>query len=781
MRISLIAGAAFCLLLSAGCSVASRAEGVKGLSLPTLSGLPAAPTGDANQTPSESAGATIADALEAAQADVRKAAADGGAFPAGATQEEWLERDHLQQHLVDTLIRHRDALVRLPEAQRRAAERLKEAKAWTGFPQPPPYSLLLVDQLREALQTASVEIQAADTRKTMVAEVSLEAEKSFKAAEVLARQSEERLSSETTLEGRARQSWLHDLARLRSRVAAEDVAEAQVQTALATAAGALKRADVDLLKIELAEARKTIRFTQADLDGVLAVIDKQRAHLDEQGKKLSEAAGGVRLEVQRAQEALTAARAQAPKASETPADQKARLALLEEMVAWRQFQADTHDLAVEGTQRLIELQNWERTGWQYRWRLVNGSDTAKLPEARAVLDDHISRLENLSRYIDREIALSDGRIGEFQLRQKAGQSADEAAMTMRFIAAERERAELLRTAQQSMENFRSTLTVWQAEFHSGAQDWSVRRAAGMWARAGWDAVQSFWNFELFSADDSLDIDGRKVVATRSITVGKSLGVVLLLLVGYLLSSWVLRLIRRLAVGQLGLNAGHTNTVLRWLHFIVLSMLFIVTLYMANIPLTIFAFLGGALAIGVGFGTQVLLKNMISGVMLLIERPLRVGDMIEVGSVVGTVTNISIRSSTVRTSDGIEILVPNSTFVENNVTNWTYSNAKVRRSISVGVDYATSPDRVSEVLLSVAQEHPSVVADPPPRVLLEDFGPDAICFSLQYWIDYARGADGSLIASELRILMARALTAAGISIPFPQRVVYLKKEKEEDTL
>ncbi|PKU25292.1 mechanosensitive ion channel domain-containing protein [Telmatospirillum siberiense] len=777
MRISLIAGMALCLALAAGCPVAAAADGVKGLSLPSVPTVPAAPAKDSVKPAGENEDAALASALEAAQADVRKAAEAGGALPNGATQEELLERDHLLQHLVDTLVRHRDALARLPEVRRRADERQKEAKAWTGFLQQPPYSLLLVDQLREALETASVEIQAATTRKTMIGEESDDAEKRFKAAEVLARQSEERLAVETTVEGRNRQTWLHDLARLRSRAAAEDVSEAQIQAAVASAVESLKRADVDLLKTQLAAARKSVRFTQSDLDGVLAAIDRQRDHLEERAKKLAETTSGVRLEVQRAQEALTAARSQLPGASETPAQHKTRLALLEQMVAWRQFQSDTHAMAVEGIQHLIELQNWERTGWQFRWYLVNGSDGTKLPEVRSILDERISRLESWSRYVDREIALSNGRIGEFELRQKSGQSAEEAEMTARFITAERERAELARTVQQAMENFRRTLSVWRAEFESGAKEWSVRRTAEVVANAGWGIVQAFWNFELFSAEDSLDIDGRKVVATRSITIGKSLGVVLLLLVGYLLSAWALRFIRRLAVGQLGLNAGHTNTVLRWLHFILLSMLFIVALYMANIPLTIFAFLGGALAIGVGFGTQVLLKNMISGVMLLIERPLRVGDMIEVGSVVGTVTNISIRSSTVRTSDGIEILVPNSTFVENNVTNWTYSNAKVRRSVTVGVDYAASPERVSEVLLSVAQEHPSVVTDPPPRVLLEDFGPDAVCFKLQYWIDYALGADGSLIASELRMLIARALAAAGISIPLPQRVVYLKKEED----
>jgi small-conductance mechanosensitive channel len=216
-------------------------------------------------------------------------------------------------------------------------------------------------------------------------------------------------------------------------------------------------------------------------------------------------------------------------------------------------------------------------------------------------------------------------------------------------------------------------------------------------------------------------------------------------------------------------------MLRWIHAVLFSMLAVLALTSANIPLTVFAFLGGALAIGVGFGTQVLLKNMISGIMLLVERPLKLGDRIEVGAVVGTVTHIGVRSSTVRTSDGIEILVPNATFIENNVTNWTYSSGKVRRSIGVSLPYGVSSERVSKMLLAVARDHAEVVADPPPRVLLEDFGEEKKRYQLQYWIDYGRGADGSQIASDLRLAIEKEALAEGLAVPFPEGLGYVKAE------
>jgi small-conductance mechanosensitive channel len=137
-----------------------------------------------------------------------------------------------------------------------------------------------------------------------------------------------------------------------------------------------------------------------------------------------------------------------------------------------------------------------------------------------------------------------------------------------------------------------------------------------------------------------------------------------------------------------------------------------------------------------------------------------------------VTNISIRASTVRSANGIETLVPNSTLIESNVTNWTLSNARVRRDIGVGVAYGSDTRKVSDTLLAVAARHGQVLKDPAPRVIFEDFGSDALAFTLEFWIDYAKGADSRQIASDLRYMVDKALAEADIGIPFPQRDVHL---------
>jgi small-conductance mechanosensitive channel len=167
-----------------------------------------------------------------------------------------------------------------------------------------------------------------------------------------------------------------------------------------------------------------------------------------------------------------------------------------------------------------------------------------------------------------------------------------------------------------------------------------------------------------------------------------------------------------------------------------------------------------------------MKNLMSGIMLLVERPLKIGDLVQIGETLGTVTNISIRSSTIRNADGIEILVPNSALVENNVTNWTHSSAEVRRTIAVSVAYGSDTRKVSEVLLAQADRHGQVLKQPAPRVLFEDFGADGLAFALQYWIDYSKGVDGRQVASDLRFMTEKALGEAGISVPFPQRDLHL---------
>jgi small-conductance mechanosensitive channel len=202
------------------------------------------------------------------------------------------------------------------------------------------------------------------------------------------------------------------------------------------------------------------------------------------------------------------------------------------------------------------------------------------------------------------------------------------------------------------------------------------------------------------------------------------------------------------------------------------LLLVLVLNLVQIPLTVFAFLGGALAIGVGFGTQTIIKNFISGLILLMERQVQVGDAVEIDGFAGTVAEINLRSSTIAGYDGVDAIVPNSTLLEGRVTNWTMSNRRVRRVVRVGVAYGSPTRKVSDLIRACAERHGEVLKQPPPQVLLEDFGDNALTFALFIWIDVKTGAGGPVITSDLRFMIEATLTEAGISIAFPQRDIHL---------
>jgi potassium-dependent mechanosensitive channel len=188
------------------------------------------------------------------------------------------------------------------------------------------------------------------------------------------------------------------------------------------------------------------------------------------------------------------------------------------------------------------------------------------------------------------------------------------------------------------------------------------------------------------------------------------------------------------------------------------------LVVVKIPFAAFAFMGGALAIGIGFGTQNLLKNLISGIMLLMERPMRIGDIIEVSGTRGRVSSIGIRSSVIRRADGIETLVPNSTFLENAVTNLTYTTKELRFSIEVTVSYESDPRIVSKLLVKIANDHGLVLKIPEPASSLIGFAEKGLVFSLSFWLDLGR-ADSTQVSSDLRYMILARLKESGIQLAY----------------
>jgi small-conductance mechanosensitive channel len=204
----------------------------------------------------------------------------------------------------------------------------------------------------------------------------------------------------------------------------------------------------------------------------------------------------------------------------------------------------------------------------------------------------------------------------------------------------------------------------------------------------------------------------------------------------------------------------------------LILFFLVALRSVSIPLTAFTVLGGALAIGVGFGSQNIVNNFISGLILLAERPIKVGDMIEVEGQRGHVEWIGARSTRVRTFDNIHIVVPNSVFLERSVVNWTLADDDVRTKVDVGVAYGSDVAATKRVLLQAVTEHEKVLASPSPAVFFMAFGDSALEFRTHFWIRSRDMGERLAIESDVRTTIDRLCRENGITIAFPQRDVHL---------
>jgi potassium-dependent mechanosensitive channel len=214
--------------------------------------------------------------------------------------------------------------------------------------------------------------------------------------------------------------------------------------------------------------------------------------------------------------------------------------------------------------------------------------------------------------------------------------------------------------------------------------------------------------------------------------------------------------------------GVPNAISKGVHYLVLLLGFLVAIAGAGIDLSKFALLAGAFGVGLGFGMQNIVSNFVSGLVLLFERPIQVGDKVQLDQLSGVVKEIGLRASTVRTWQGAEVIVPNSNLIESELINWTLSDERRRIEIKLGVTYGTDPELMRTLLLDVAKAHEEVLDDPAPSAYFRGFGDSALEFELWAWTV----ADFVRVQSEMTVAISRALREAGIQIPFPQREVHV---------
>ena len=701
--------------------------------------------------------------LEIARTHYENAVATSEAAAAvqfGVDSQEVEERNSLLRSLHQTYQRNISVLEKLQETRASRAELDAQIEAWQGFPEAPPYRIDFVDELRGQVHTEDVAIQAIRDQLAVLEDFlrrlrdqAANAERAYRDA-VRAVETAARTADMRAVQWNADKSRIARLAAQATLNTFEDEALGMRETLeyhQTAKAFAGKR---------LAIAARNAPFTQEELEEKLERI-RQAIERNEQELE------AAREEKVAADEALSEAREALRAAREIPAEEAdeahpATVSRLEQLLAVRQAEAETAAAVIDSLEVLMSVRNAQASVWRQRYETARTDDYVKLAEVRRLLADWLQSTESWGRYFDSNLRRTETQVRTLQSRLAAWrpETGDETLARQELEALER-REEMFRRGVSRIDEIARLLRNWRDEIEAQQQEaarWEriVGLAQGFLAR-----VWGLWSYPLLTVQDS------------SITLSKIARAIVILLLGLYLSRKSSIRIRKMAIDRFHAEESFAASLEKGLYYALAIAVVLFALNAVEIPLTVFAFFGGALAIGVGFGAQTLINNFISGIIMLIERPIKVGDIVDVEGVRGRVVNIGSRCCQVRLFDGIDILVPNSIFLEQKVVNWTLSDSILRFSVSVGVAYGSPTRDVAQLIEKAVNEHGRVLKTPPPVILFEEFGDNSLKFTVNFWLEVGRPMDFRIVCSDIRFRIDRLFREAGITIAFPQRDVHVE--------
>jgi len=274
-----------------------------------------------------------------------------------------------------------------------------------------------------------------------------------------------------------------------------------------------------------------------------------------------------------------------------------------------------------------------------------------------------------------------------------------------------------------------------------------------------------------SAAWSAVLNFRIAGSASEITLGSVLGFFLMLALGYIIASAIRFLLREELLNRLHMGRGLPDLIASTVYYLLLLFVFLIAVNTGGVELNKFTLLTGALGVGFGFGMQNIINNFVSGLILQFERPIHINDVLEVEGYTGKVTRIGVRSSTLQTPQGAEVIIPNANLISGKVVNWTLTESRRRAELPLGVAYGTEPKTVLKFLLEAANKHESVLTDPSPMAYFVGFGDSSLNFELHFWV--MQDSNWIRVRSEIAMAVMKRLDEAGIEIPFPQRDLHLR--------
>jgi small-conductance mechanosensitive channel len=257
-----------------------------------------------------------------------------------------------------------------------------------------------------------------------------------------------------------------------------------------------------------------------------------------------------------------------------------------------------------------------------------------------------------------------------------------------------------------------------------------------------------------------------------LTVGLILTLAISFTLLFIISEWIRKILVKRVLQKRQIDLGTRESIGTIVKYVIVLAGIFSILQTNGIDLSAFGVLAGAIGVGIGFGLQNVTNNFISGLIILLEQPIKIGDRIEVGDVTGDVIKISGRSTTILTNDNISIIVPNSQFIDSQVINWSHNEHRVRFNFPVGVSYKEDPQKVKKILIEVAEANPGILKSPEIDVLFDSYGDNSINFNLRVWSnEYVNKP--KVLKSQLYYEIFRRFGEEKIEIPFPQRDLHLK--------
>ena len=512
---------------------------------------------------------------------------------------------------------------------------------------------------------------------------------------------------------------------------------------------------IQRLRRRLDDIQKTVTFPQSLLDENLEALQAKITALTEEMNTARKALDSANSSLIRARASLGSGDVNVlTNASATYTARSARVSYWEHMVSLIDDEIVLVREAQQAWRDRYKLFHDQASGDDI-WKLRENSET-RITELQRQLDGVRTMESAILRQIDtvQAQATAEGVSGIVQ--QNLIQAADNMRKTISDIF-------------NRYESIIPQAMFLQQRINAEANDHlSALRLAEKVSSFSKDTVMGFLNTELWQGEG------------YSVTVSKLIIAIAVFLSSFFLSSWGSKWLKRRMINRFKASVTAANAVQRITFYILWVAFALIALNIVKIPLTAFAFMGGAMAVGLGFGMQNIFNNLISGFIVIFSRPFKVNDIVEVAGTAGIVEDIGSRSTTIKTWDGLDVVLPNRYFLENSVTNWTGSDLKKREILKVGVSYDADSREVERILLDVVNGHSSVLKNPAPFVIFKNFGDDALEFEIYYWIEL-RKSSGAKVSSDMRHHIAAVFKREGINIPYPQRDVHIIPDKpEQDT-